>query len=96
MKIRFSAESAADLDSIFEYGVQQFGFARADRYLEHLIERIEGAAIFPLASKAYHGRRRAYRRIGYHSHFIYFRIADDTLDIVRVLHKRMSQSHHLR
>lgn len=96
MKIRFSAKARADLDSIFYVGVQRFGFARADRYLENLVERIERASHFPLASEVHDGRRRSYRRVGYHSHFIYLRIEDDALDIVRILHKQMLQSHHLR
>lgn len=95
MKTRFSAEAQGDLDAIFDYGVRQFGIVSADRYLESLIERIERVVEFPLASEVDIGRNRTYRRVGCGSHFIYFRVEDDALWIVRILHKTMLQSRHL-
>lgn len=89
MKIKsyeLSAEADADLEEIFDYTHQEFGFNQAVKYLTDL-----DAIFSTLISSPEIGRLRSEIRTELYSiseqeHVIFYRILPDKIRIVRVLH----------
>lgn len=85
----------ADLEDIWRYSVQQWSFAQAERYI-----RAIGDACEDLASGVHTGQdamdiRAGYRKLKVGSHVLFFRRSGDTIDIVRILHRRMDMPNRL-
>lgn len=75
-----------DLEDIFDYTVAHFGFGQAEKYLLE-IEEIFQNLIINLES----GKKRDEIKVGLYSfpknhHIIFYRILEDHIRIVRVLH----------
>jgi len=83
---RLSKEADHDLDDIFDYTEVEFGFEQAITYLSDLDTVFESLVKNPVI-----GRKRNELRFGLYSiveqeHTIFYRIIDDYIRIVRVLH----------
>jgi len=83
---RLSKEADHDLDAIFDYTEMEFGFDQAITYLSDLDIVFESLIKNPEI-----GRKRDELRFGLYSiveqeHTIFYRIIDDYIRIVRVLH----------
>ena len=81
---KLTTEAKADVRRIYFYGLEQHGEARADRYLAGLNERFQEIADTPLIYPA-DDIRVGYRRSTYKSDVIYYRIAEDFVEIIAVL-----------
>ena len=76
----------ADLEDIFDYTIEEFGFAEAEKYLAEIEEVFQNLMHNPEA-----GRKRNEIKEGLYSfpkdqHVIFYRILSDHIRIVRVLH----------
>jgi len=80
-----SKEAAEDLTQIAEYGDQQFGIEQSDKYRDKLKSHFLDLAEHPLHCQAVDDIRKGYRRSVCGSHAIYYRIYNETVEIVRVL-----------
>jgi toxin ParE1/3/4 len=95
---RFVLSPAArtDLDEIWDYTCERWDADQAERYLREVQHTIERAAVDPLIGRPCDEIRAGYRRLATGSHHIYFRIpADDTIEVVRILHQRMDVGRNL-
>jgi toxin ParE1/3/4 len=90
-----SPAARADFTDILLYTWQQWGEEQRDRYQATLEQAIAALADFPAAGvrlpRLCAGCRA--RRIG--SHVLYYRIMDDTIEVVRILHERSDPTRHL-
>ncbi len=95
-KFRVSVAADADLRAIAEYTLEQWGAERRDAYITKMFDAFARLADMPdIAAKLNH-IREGYRRFPLQSHVIYFRSSSThTIEIVRVLHKRMDAEAHL-
>lgn len=75
----------ADLHRIYRRGVLKFGEAQADRYFNALFERFDELAEQPLQYQAVDDNRNGYRRSVCGVDSIYYRIVDNTVEIMRIL-----------
>jgi toxin ParE1/3/4 len=82
-----AAES--DLEIIWEHTHQQWGVDQAIRYTDSLFDAFAELARSPKAAPACDHIRPGYRRRSVERHMIYYRIMDDGIVIVRILHERM-------
>lgn len=82
---KLTYEASADLESIYDYGIDQFGLDQADTYLDLLEERLEQISEHPLMYPAATDVRQGYRRSVIGSHTIYFRIQSDFIEIIRIV-----------
>ncbi len=84
----------ADLEDIWLYTFERWSPEQADRYHKDII-----AAIESLADGSVTGRtvdiRDGYFKHAVGSHLLFYRITDNGLEIVRVLHQRMDVGRHL-
>ena len=86
---KLTRDADRDLYGIWEYTYKQWGKRQANKYLSKLEERF-----FTLAEKPYLGKRRyelAGSPMSFHceKHVIFYRIADEGIEIFRVRHDSM-------
>lgn len=89
LKIVFKESALRDLEEIWLYTFETWSLEQADRYHALLFQEIDF-----LSRKPESGKCLDYLRVGYwstkvKSHIIFYRIFDDEIEIVRILHERM-------
>lgn len=94
-RIRKHALAESDLIGIWQYTVERWDAAQADKYLDEL-----NAGIQQLADNPEMGANRDYVREGYrvlfvNSHAVYYTVAPSAIHIIRVLHGKMDPGRHL-
>lgn len=91
-----SPAAQADLEQIWDYACDRWGADQAERYLRELQHGIERAAVNPRIGRACDEVRPGYRKLPAGSHVLFYRVtADEVVDVVRVLHRRMDIDRHL-
>ncbi len=85
-EFRLSPAADADLDRLYDFGIDRFGLDQADRYYDGLEQRFAALAQFPLHYPAVDYVRQGYRRSVYGAHSIYYRILNgDCIEIMRII-----------
>jgi len=92
---RLTPAAEHDLESIWTYTARQWGIEQASRYLDALTATFSELAESPRTAPGCEHIRSGYRRFGVERHMVYFRMSDDGILIVRVLHARMDALRHL-
>lgn len=92
---RLSPAAQDDLDGIFDYTAQQWGFEQAIRYTQAIADACARLAAAPLQSRDCGHIRPTYRCAAVGRHMLYFRVEDYGIAIVRILHVRMDAPRHL-
>lgn len=92
--LAFSPGAEADLDDIWDYSAENWGFDQADRYTDEIRDACQA-----LASGARRGMavdvRAGYLKLATGSHMVYFRNQGERIEIIRVLHLRQDIDRHL-
>ena len=88
-------KARAQLDEVYEYSVLNFGLKNAQAYLEGFHGCFEILVLYPELGRNYGHIRLGIRRHDYESHSIYYRIADEGIVIVRILHQRQDPMRNL-
>lgn len=84
-RYHLSEAADADLERIYEWGIDRFGMNAADQYYDGLLARFEKIAESPQLWPGVDHIRSGYRRSVYVAHSIYYRIEATGVLIVRVL-----------
>ncbi len=84
-KYRLAQRAEDDLIAIARYGDEHFGVAQSDRYREQLKTRFSTLAEQPQLYPAVDHIRPGYRRSVCGVHSIYYRVAANGVEIVRIL-----------
>ena len=84
-----------DLDEIYEYSILTFGLRQARDYLRGLHTSLNTLAENPRMGRDFSHVKEAARRFEYVSHSVYYRVTDDGILVLRVLHMRMDPGLHL-
>jgi len=82
---RLAPEAEADLYRIWLYGVRQWGAAAADDHHRSFHERFEAIAANPLQFPAVGHIREGYRRSVLGRYSVYFRVDDETPEIMAII-----------
>lgn len=82
---RLSKRADEDFESIYVFGLLNFGLMQADAYTDGLIQRSEQIAAQPALYPAIDHIRAGYRFSVYQSHSIYYRPEGSGVLIVRIL-----------
>lgn len=90
--IQLTEEAAKDIENMLEHSVAEFGLQQTEEYYNSLKKCLvlldENPAMGTLATDLL----PAYRRFTHISHVIFYRIIEQDILIVRILHKRMDIS----
>jgi toxin ParE1/3/4 len=84
-EFRITQTAKEDLIEIAQYGDENFGVAKSDRYRDQLKQRFFILAEQPFLYPSVNHITRGYRRSVCGMHSIYYRIENNTVEIVRVL-----------
>ena len=84
-KYRLSSAADQDFEQLFEYGIDNFGLARAKAYVDGLIIQFQSIAENPLHYQDVDHIRKGYRRSVYEKHAIYYVVSNDCVDVIRIL-----------
>ena len=82
---KLSDAADQDFEQLFEYGIDNFGLARAKSYVDGLIIQFQSIAENPLHYQAVDHVRMGYRRSVYGEHTIYYVVSNDCVKIMRIL-----------
>ena len=75
-----------DIEEIFDFTVSEFGIGKAIEYHLNFIHLFEQLIEFPKEGKARDGIKKGLRSITKESHVVFYRILDDHVRIIRILH----------
>ncbi|MBV7441259.1 type II toxin-antitoxin system RelE/ParE family toxin [Weeksellaceae bacterium TAE3-ERU29] len=89
MEYKISREAYKDLENIWVYTFRNWSAKQADYYLNLIMEEIEYISENPESGKNYNKIRKGYYRSTIKSHFIFYRINENFIEIIRILHRRM-------
>src|SRR5687768_8697318 len=99
MRIRtyvISKKAVSDLEEIWLYTVEKWSVGQADRYYSLIFDEINYICKNSDSGKAMEHVRKGYRASKVKSHLIFYKISNDTIEIVRILHERMDIENRLK
>jgi toxin ParE1/3/4 len=90
-----SKKAVADLEGIWLYSVEKWSIDQADRYYNLIFDEINYICRNSNSGKSMEHVRKGYRASKVKSHFIFYRIVNDTIEVIRILHERMDIGNRL-
>ena len=90
-----SPRAQADVNEIWDYTEHRWGVDQAEAYIRLLHRDIETIAGNPAQGRPCPEIRAGYHRYPSGSHVLFYHLTGDTLEIVRILHKRMDFERHM-
>ena len=90
-----SPAAQTDLEEIWDYTVSRWGEAQAERYTRDIKATCEALSRGTLVGLSAEDIRAGYRKIGVGSHVMYYSERSGSLEIVRILHRRMDVARHM-
>ena len=84
-KYRLSNEAKDDLIRIHHYGVKKFGMIQADKYFGAFFEYFDIITQRPFSFESVDFIKKGYRRCVCGSDSIYYRLNDDTVEIMAIV-----------
>jgi toxin ParE1/3/4 len=90
-----SPRAQTDLDEIWAYTEDHWGLDQAETYTRDIWQRIEDVAERPTIGQDCSDIRAGYYKISCGSHFLFYRLIAQGIDIVRILHERMDFERHI-
>jgi toxin ParE1/3/4 len=85
----------SDLNEIWNYTESRRGIDQAEIYIRQLRQHIRAIATQPTSGRACPEVRAGCHKYRSGSHFLFYRITSDGVDVVRILHERMDFERHL-
>ena len=95
MNYILTKEAARDLEKIWLYTVENWSMEQADRYLNLLLDEFDYLCLKPNSGIDYGMIRKDYWRTKVNSHFIFYKIKKNQIEIIRVLHEIMDIESHI-
>ena len=92
---RLSHDAERDFEEIYAYTIETFGLAQARAYGTGLQDQLALVAAHPRIGRRYDEVQEGLHRFEYERHSIYYRLSDDGILVLRLLHQRMDPARHL-
>ncbi len=89
LKLIFSEEAIQDLEEIWFYTFKNWSVEQADRYHSLIIKEIDFLLTKPNSGKIIDHIRKGYRSSQVKSHYIFYRLNSNELEVIRILHESM-------
>lgn len=84
-KYKLSNDAKEDLIRIHQYGIKRFGMNQADKYFDSFFDHFEIIAKRPFSFEAVDFIKPGYRRCVCGVDTIYFRMAEDVVEIMTII-----------
>lgn len=88
-----SPQYKESLERVFWEGIELFGYFQARRYLEHILTSVEDLSTdYPYYPECRHlaTKSRMYRNIILDSHLIIYRITEERIEVLDIVHSASS------
>lgn len=95
MNYVISKEAESDLEKIWLYTFENWSIEQADRYLNLLFNEFEYLCLKPYSGTSLEKLRKGYWRTKVNSHFVFYKIKSNEIQIIRILHEMMDTESHL-
>lgn len=97
MNYKLSKLAERDLENIWLYTFEEWSLEQADHYFDLIMNEIEYISNNPKSGKDYSEIRKGYFRSRVKSHFIFYKNnwKEETVEIIRILHKQMDIDLHI-
>jgi len=82
-----SSKAEQDLTEIWIYTAEEWSLAQADLYIDELVAGIEKLGTHPELGYSRDDIRSGYRSLNVSQHIVFYKIMDEEIQIMRVLHK---------
>jgi toxin ParE1/3/4 len=90
-----SKNAVSDLEEIWLYTVEKWSVDQADRYYNLIFDEIHYICKNTNAGKPMEHARKGYRASKVKSHLIFYRIRNNTIEVIRILHEQMDIENRL-
>jgi toxin ParE1/3/4 len=90
-----SKKAISDLEEIWLYTLDKWSIEQADRYYNLIFDEIAFICKNPKTGKQMEDVRKGYCATKVKSHLIFYKVVNDTVQIVRILHERMDIENRL-
>jgi toxin ParE1/3/4 len=90
-----SKKAVADLEEIWLYTLKKWSLEQADRYYHLIFDEINYICRNITAGKSIEHVRKGYRVSKIKSHLIFYRVLNDQIEVIRILHERMDIENRL-
>ena len=94
-RVALKPRAQADLGAIWDYTAERWGLEQAESYTRQLWKHIQAVANSPSIGRDCEEVRAGYRQYPSGSHVLFYRLTDDGIEIVRILHERMDYERHM-
>lgn len=85
----------SDLEDIFEYSVESFGFARAEQYIYEIEQVFRTLAENPKLGARFDPNVDKYFRYSVGTHWVFYAPVNNGIEVIRILHQSMLPQLHL-
>jgi toxin ParE1/3/4 len=90
-----SKKAVSDLEEIWLYSVQKWSVEQADRYYDLIFDEINYICKNINSGKPMEHIRKGYRASKVKSQLIFYRVLNDRIEVIRILHERMDLENRL-
>ena len=90
-----SKKAISDLEEIWLYTVEKWFLEQADRYYHLIFDEINYICKNIKAGKSMEHVRKGYQASKVKSHITFYRIVNDNIEVIRILHERMEIENRL-
>lgn len=90
-----SKKAVLDLEKIWLYTSDKWSIEQADRYYNLVFDEIAFICRNPHAGKQMDEIRKSYRAAKVKSHLIFYKVENDTIQVIRILHESMNIKNRL-
>jgi toxin ParE1/3/4 len=88
-------KAVSDLEEIWLYTIEKWSLEQADRYYNLIFDEINFICKNSTAGKSMEHVRKSYRASKVKSHLIFYRVVNDIIEVIRILHERMDIENRL-
>jgi toxin ParE1/3/4 len=90
-----SKKAVSDLEEIWLYTVEKWSIDQADRYYNLIFDEIQFISKNINAGKSMEHVRKGYRASKVKSHLIFYRIKNNIVEVIRILHESIDIENRL-
>ncbi len=90
-----SKKAVSDLEEIWLYTVEKWSIEQADRYYNLICDEFNYICKNINAGKSMEHVRKGYRASKIKSHLIFYRVINNSVEVIRILHERMDMENIL-
>jgi toxin ParE1/3/4 len=84
-----SKKAVSDLEEIWLYTVEKWSIEQADRYYALIFDEIDFICKNVSTGRSMDHVRKGYQASKVKTHLIFYRVTNDVVEIIRILHERM-------